>query len=54
MREGAVPALQPTGAAAGSNHGQLARRFYRNGGGARSVMEVIATEIKKLQHEEDE
>ena len=28
--------------------GQLTRRFYRNGGGARSVMEVIATGIKKL------
>ena len=35
-------------------HGQLARRFYRNGGGARSVMEVIATEIKKLVHAEEE
>jgi single-stranded DNA-binding protein len=34
--------------------GQLARRFYRNGGGARSVMEVIATSLKKLVPEEDE
>ncbi len=34
--------------------GQLARRFYRNGGGARSVMEVVATEIKKLEHDDDE
>ena len=31
--------------------GQLVRRFYRNGGGARSVMEVIATGIKKLERE---
>ena len=31
--------------------GELARRFYRNGGGARSVMEVVATEIKKLERE---
>ena len=30
-------------------HGQLARRFYRNGGGARSVMEVVASGIKKLE-----
>ena len=30
-------------------HGQLSRRFYRNGGGARSVMEVVATGIKKLE-----
>ena len=35
-------------------HGQLARRFYRNGGGARSVMEVIASGIKKLEPETDE
>jgi single-stranded DNA-binding protein len=35
-------------------HGQLARRFYRNGGGARSVMEVVATGIKKLQPPEEE
>jgi single-strand DNA-binding protein len=34
--------------------GQLARRFYRNGGGARSVMEVIATELKKIEPEETE
>jgi single-stranded DNA-binding protein len=30
-------------------HGQLARRFYRNGGGARSVMEVVATGVKRLE-----
>jgi len=35
-------------------HGQLARRFYRNGGGARSVMEVIASGIKKLQPQTDD
>jgi single-strand DNA-binding protein len=29
--------------------GQVVRRFYRNGAGARSVMEVVATEIKKLE-----
>ena len=34
--------------------GQLARRFFRNGGGARSVMEVIATGIKKLEREKVE
>jgi single-strand DNA-binding protein len=34
--------------------GQLVRRFYRNGGGARSVMEVIATGIKKLEPQKDE
>ena len=30
-------------------YGQLARRFYRSGAGARSLTEVIATEIKKLE-----
>jgi single-strand DNA-binding protein len=35
-------------------HGTLARRFYRNGAGARSVMEVVATAIKKLEHDETE
>ena len=30
-------------------HGQLARRFYRSGGGARSLTEVVATGIKKLE-----
>ena len=35
-------------------HGQLARRFYRNGGGARSVTEVVATGIKKLEAVEPE
>ena len=35
-------------------HGQIVRRFYRNGGGARSVMEVVATGIKKLEPVEDD
>ena len=30
-------------------YGQLARRFYRNGVGARSLTEVVATGIKKLE-----
>jgi len=30
-------------------YGQLARRFYRSGAGARSLTEVVATGIKKLQ-----
>jgi single-stranded DNA-binding protein len=34
-------------------HGQLVRRFYRNGAGARTVMEVVATGIKKLEPVED-
>lgn len=29
-------------------HGQLVRRFYRSGAGARSLTEVVATGIKKL------
>jgi len=29
-------------------HGRLARRFYRSGAGARSLTEVVASEIKKL------
>jgi single-strand DNA-binding protein len=32
-------------------HGQLVRRFYRSGAGARSLTEVVATGIKKLEHE---
>ncbi len=35
-------------------YGQLARRFYRNGAGARSLTEVVATGIKKLEAPEDE
>lgn len=30
-------------------HGQLARRFYRSGAGARSLTEVVASGIKKLE-----
>ncbi len=30
-------------------HGQLVRRFYRSGTGARSLTEVIASGIKKLE-----
>jgi single-strand DNA-binding protein len=33
-------------------HGQLVRRFYRNGAGARTVMEVVAREIKKIERQE--
>jgi single-strand DNA-binding protein len=29
-------------------HGQLVRRFYRSGAGARSLTEVLATGIKKI------
>jgi single-stranded DNA-binding protein len=35
-------------------YGQLARRFYRNGGAARTVMEVVATGIKKLERKDQE
>jgi single-strand DNA-binding protein len=34
--------------------GQLARRFYRSGAGARSLTEVVATGIKKLEQPEAE
>jgi single-strand DNA-binding protein len=30
-------------------HGQLVRRFYRSGAGARSLTEVVANGIKKLE-----
>jgi single-strand DNA-binding protein len=32
--------------------GHLVRRFFRDGGGGRSVTEVVATEVKKLEREE--
>lgn len=32
--------------------GTLSRRFYRSGAGARSLTEVIATSVKKLEAEE--
>src|SRR3989440_5986098 len=34
--------------------GHLVRRFFRDGGGGRSVTEVVATEVKKLEPVEDE
>ena len=34
--------------------GHLIRRFFRDGGGGRSVTEVIATEVKKLERREGE
>ena len=35
-------------------HGQLVRRFYRSGAGARSLTEVVATGIKRLDPSETE
>jgi single-strand DNA-binding protein len=35
-------------------HGQLVRRFYRSGAGARSLTEVVASGIKKLEVADDE
>ena len=35
-------------------HGQLVRRFYRSGAGARSLTEVVATGIKRLDPAKDE
>ena len=35
-------------------HGQLVRRFYRSGAGARSLTEVVATGIKRLDPAGDE
>ena len=35
-------------------HGQLVRRFYRSGAGARSLTEVVATGIKKLESQRSE
>ena len=32
--------------------GHLVRRFFRDGGGGRSVTEVVATEVKKLERPE--
>jgi single-strand DNA-binding protein len=34
-------------------HGQLVRRFYRSGAGARSLTEVVAMGIKKLESAPD-
>ena len=33
--------------------GHLVRRFFRDGGGGRSVTEVVATEVKKLDKPSD-
>ena len=35
-------------------HGQLVRRFYRSGAGARSLTEVVAMGIKKLEAPDEE
>jgi single-strand DNA-binding protein len=34
--------------------GPLIRRFFRDGGGGRSVTEVVATEVKKLEQTESD
>ena len=34
--------------------GHLVRRFFRDGGGGRSVTEVVATEVKKLETQAEE
>ena len=34
--------------------GHLVRRFFRDGGGGRSVTEVVATEVKKLEKPEED
>jgi len=34
--------------------GHLVRRFFRDGGGGRSVTEVVATEVKRIQEQEPE
>ena len=34
--------------------GHLVRRFFRDGGGGRSVTEVVATEVKKLEEPQAE
>lgn len=35
-------------------YGQLVRRFYRSGAGARSLTEVVASGIKKLERVEED
>ena len=35
-------------------HGQLVRRFYRSGAGARSLTEVVATGLRRLEEEQQE
>jgi single-strand DNA-binding protein len=34
--------------------GHMVRRFYRDGGGGRTVTEVVATEVKKLEPQLDD
>ncbi|MFL5789983.1 MAG: single-stranded DNA-binding protein [Actinomycetota bacterium] len=34
-------------------HGQLVRRFYRSGAGARSLTEVVATGLRRLEVDEE-
>ena len=34
--------------------GHLIRRFFRDGGGGRSVTEVVATEVKKLEKQTED
>lgn len=34
--------------------GHLVRRFFRDGGGGRSVTEVVATEVKKLEKQPED
>src|SRR6266496_5596856 len=34
--------------------GHLIRRFFRDGGGGRSVTEVVATEVKKLERQSED
>ena len=49
---GAVPMEVLAGIAKGDEvlvHGQLVRRFYRSGAGARSLTEVVASGIKRLE-----
>ena len=35
-------------------HGQLVRRFYRSGAGARSLTEVVATGLRRLEEGREE
>jgi single-strand DNA-binding protein len=35
-------------------HGQLVRRFYRSGAGARSLTEVVATGLRRLDPQDEE
>lgn len=53
---GTVGAASVDGLAKGDRvlvHGTLARRFYRSGAGARSLTEVVASGIKRLEPQDD-